>query len=117
MHKEKLQEYVEYACARLNALIPCGSQADVDEMNAILAALFSLDTSPKSQMYWDRDVWIDSGFNDDTCVNALVYTDKLCFVPSDDMDEHPGVIVRYRWVVEAAGSAPSSETNNGTNDK
>ena len=100
MGKQEIQDYVTAACERLNALLPCKSQEDVDGMTEILKELFSLPIEPQPKMYWDREIWIDSGFNDEKCIKMLIYTDRLCFVPSDDWEEHPGVEVKYKFMVE-----------------
>jgi hypothetical protein len=94
------KKYFSDLCEKLNALVPCKSQEDVDKMTALLQDMVDFPSQAKSQIYWDREVWIDSGFNDDVCMDMLIKTDKLYFEPSDDLTEHPGVWVRYKWMKE-----------------
>ena len=94
------KKYFSDLCEKLNALVPCKSQEDVDKMTALLQDMVDFPSQAKSQIYWDREVWIDSGFNDEVCMDMLIKTDKLYFEPSDDLTEHPGVWVRYKWMKE-----------------
>ena len=98
--KKEIQDYFVDLCDKLNSCIPCKSQEDVDKMTGLLQDMVNFPSQPTSQIYWDREVWIDSGFNDEVCMNMLIKTDKLYFEPSDDITEHPGVWVRYKWMKE-----------------
>ena len=94
------KKYFSDLCEKLNALLPCKSQEDVDKMTALLQDMVDFPSQAKSQIYWDRNVWIDSGFNDEVCMDMLIKTDKLYFEPSDDLTEHPGVWVKYKLMKE-----------------
>ena len=94
------KKYFSDLCEQLNSLLPCKSQEDVDKMTALLQDMVDFPSQAKSQIYWDRNVWIDSGFNDEVCMDMLIKTDKLYFEPSDDLTEHPGVWVKYKWMKE-----------------
>lgn len=98
--KKEIQDYFVDLCDKLNSCIPCKSQEDVDKMTSLLEDMTYFPSDFKPQIYWDREVWIDSGFNDEVCMNMLIKTDKLYFEPSDDMSEHPGVAVKYKWMKE-----------------
>lgn len=98
--QKEIQDYFTELCDKLNSCIPCKSQSDVDKMTELLGEMVDFPTNVKPQIYWDREVWIDSGFNDEVCMNMLIKTDKLYFEPSDDITEHPGVWVRYKWMKE-----------------
>ncbi len=87
-------------CEKLNTLIPCKNQEDIDKMMKLLQDMVDFPSQVNPQIYWDREVWIDSGFNDEICMNMLIKTDKLYFEPSDDVNEHPGVWVKYKWMKE-----------------
>lgn len=97
MNKKK---YFSDLCERLNSLIPCKNQKDIDKMTELLQDMVDFPSQVKPQIYWDREVWIDSGFNDEICMNMLIKTDKLYFEPSEDITEHPGVWVKYKWMKE-----------------
>lgn len=94
------KKYFSDLCEKLNALIPCKNQKDIDKMTRLLQDMVDFPSQVKPQIYWDREVWMDSGFNDEVCMNMLIKTDKLYFEPSDDVNEHPGVWVKYKWMKE-----------------
>ena len=94
------KKYFSDLCEKLNTLIPCKNQKYIDEMTNLLQDMVDFPSQVKPQIYWDREVWIDSGFNDEVCMNMLIKTDKLYFEPSDDITEHPGVWVKYKWMKE-----------------
>ena len=94
------KKYFSDLCEKLNALIPCKNQKDIDKMTELLQDMVDFPTQTPPQIYWDREVWIDSGFNDEICMDMLIKTDKLYFEPSDDLTEHPGVWVKYKWMKE-----------------
>ena len=94
------KKYFSDLCEKLNALIPCKNQKDIDEMTKLLQDMVDFPSQVKPQIYWDREVWMDSGFNEEVCMNMLIKTDKLYFEPSDDVNEHPGVWVKYKWMKE-----------------
>ena len=96
MQNTELLKYIDNACRRLNTIIPCKSQADVDKMNDIIKEMSSLPLEPKLGMYWHRNVYIDCDCNDQLCRAMLICTDKLRFAPTTDMEEHPGVEVKYK---------------------
>lgn len=98
--KTDKKKYFTELCEQLNVLIPCKTQKDIDTMTKLLQDMVDFPSQVKSQIYWDRNVWIDSGFDDNKCMDLLIKTDKLYFEPSDDLTEHPGVWVRYKWMKE-----------------
>ena len=88
MTQEETQEY----CDRLNTLITKKKDGFIDEVNEIVNEIYQLG----GEMYWDRQIYIDSDFDDETMHDLVVSSDKVNFVPSDDMEEHPGIVVRYK---------------------
>lgn len=94
------KKYFSDLCEKLNVLIPCNNQKDIDEMTKLLQDMVDFPSQVRPQIYWDREVWMDSGFNEEVCMNMLIKTDKLYFEPSDDVNEHPGVWVKYKWMKE-----------------
>lgn len=88
-----LQEY----CNKLNQYLPCKSQEDVDNINNILNEVFS--TVKGSNLYWSREIFIDAGGDSEKC--AWILTHKECkFIPIDDIEEHLGVKVIYKYETE-----------------
>lgn len=78
-------------CEELNSHIPCKTQEDVDALAELLK---------EETIYWDKEVWMDSGFKDTICMKMLIYTDKLCFTPTTNEEEHPGVRITYKWLLK-----------------
>lgn len=79
-------------CNKLNKLISEKKEGFIDEVNKIIYELYQ----KGGEMYWDREVWIDNNFDDKKCKDLVRYTDKVMFFPSDDEEEHPGVVIRYK---------------------
>lgn len=96
----KEQEYLESMnalCKQLNALIPIKSEADRDKLNALIADMYkSTADYPHYALYWDREVFIKSGCNDDKIRDAVLHGNFLQFEPNEDYEEHPGVVVRFK---------------------
>ena len=84
-------------CDKLNAHLPCKSQADVDELTRLLRE--NIDSDPDLHIYWSREIYIDAGFDKDKCTLIMINSDNVVFVPSEDPVEHPGVVVRYKHEV------------------
>lgn len=83
-------------CKQLNALIPIKSEEDRDKLNALIADMRSTGYA----LYWDRDVFIRSGCNEDRIREAVLHDDFLQFEPSEDYVEHPGIVLRFQdWVL------------------
>lgn len=82
-------------CDKLNSHLPCKSQEDVDTISNMLKEHF--DKHPKHKIYWSRKVFIDSGFDDEMCFKMLIKRVDMHFVPSEDKEEHPGIVVRYKY--------------------
>jgi len=79
-------------CNKLNKLISEKKEGFIDEVNKIIYELYQ----KGGEMYWDRDVWIDNNFDDKRCRDLVRKTDKVMFVPSDDEQEHPGIVIKYK---------------------
>ena len=83
-------------CKQLNALIPIKSEEDRDKLNALIADM----RSTGYDLYWDREVFIKSGCNEEKIREAVLHGNFLKFEPNEDYEEHPGVVVRFQdWVV------------------
>lgn len=91
----KKRAYFKQLCKKINARIPCKTQEDIDEVGRLLEEMVSLPMTPSPKIYWHRQLWIDSGFDDDACTCLLLFSGKLFVEPSDDLTEHPGITVKY----------------------
>lgn len=87
-------------CEQLNSLIPIKNEEDRDKLNALIADMCNSRSGyPHYCLYWDREVFIKSGCNEDKIREAVLYGDFLQFEPNEDFEEHPGVVVRFKdWV-------------------
>ncbi len=93
---QNLRQYqqMENLCNDLNRHLPCKSQSDVDIITELLTE--KIDSFPERHIYWSREIYIDAGLKEDQCLNILIHSDKVLFVPSEDPVEHQGVVVRYK---------------------
>lgn len=84
-------------CDKLNAHLPCRSASDAEAVAILIRDRIDSSTAvPKPKIYWDRQVCIDNDYDDERCFNALLFGGKLAFYPSDDVEEHPGVEIKYK---------------------
>lgn len=101
MNKQEYFQRMNNLCGQLNALIPIKSEADRDKLNALIVNMRDSHSEyPHYDLYWDRDVFIKSGCNEDKIREAVLHGDFLQFEPNEDFEEHPGVVVRFQdWAV------------------
>ncbi len=84
-------------CEQLNAIIPIKDEEDRDKLNALLAHMRDSHSEyPHYALYWDREVFIKSGCDEEKIRKAVLHGDFLKFEPSDDFEEHPGVVVMFK---------------------
>ena len=81
-------------CKKLNKLIPCHSQDDVDLLNKTFYEEFL--KYPEARFYWNREVYLNCNANDKKMKEELKYSGKIEFVPSDDPYEHYGIVATYK---------------------
>ena len=94
--KKEVERYYVELCNRLNEHLPCKSQDDINAIGGLITEMKeSKPNVPMPNVYWHRQIFIDNSFNDERCWHALFHQDNLRFVPSEDMEEHPGVTVVY----------------------
>lgn len=97
MKKQAYLSCMNALCKQLNALIPIKSEADRDKLNALIAGMRNSHSEyPHCNLYWDRDLFILSGCNEEKIREAVLHGDYLEFVPNVDYEEHPGVVVRFK---------------------
>lgn len=95
--KKEIIATLQAYCDRLNAHMPCKSQEDVDALAEIMTELF--EQVKGSHLYWSREIFLDCGSDDAKC--AYVMTHREClFVPTDDVEEHLGIMVIYGYEAE-----------------
>ena len=91
-------------CDNLNKHLPCKNQEDVDALTKLLQD--GIDNDPDKHIYWSREIYIDAGMNENRCLNILIHSPNVMFVPSEDPVEHPGVVVRYKHEVGVRNIPP-----------
>jgi len=96
MNKKLTKELQSY-CDRLNQYLPCKSQEDVDNLNVILSELF--EKIKRSELYYSRKIYIDSGFDFDKCAWIISHK-EVQFIPVNDIEEHIGVKAIYNYEKE-----------------
>lgn len=80
------------ACDRLNEVISEKKEGFLDVVNLIMNQIYQ----EGYEMFWDREIFIDCNGEDKKMRDLVRYSDKVMFESSDDPDEHPGVVVRYK---------------------
>lgn len=81
---------MEKYCDKLNSLLPANDNS-INEINGIINEV----RCKGGELYCNRQIYIDCGFDWDK-IHNLIYTDKVKFVPSDDVEEHPGIVIVYK---------------------
>ena len=79
-------------CKKLNKIIAEKKEGFIDELNKLIADLYE----QGGEMYWDRDIFINCNGDDERMRDLVRKTNLVQFEPSDDPDEHPGVVIRYK---------------------
>ena len=88
-------------CKKLNKLLPVKSPDDVNKINAWIYKEYleyhkKHDEYPKWDLYFDRELFINCGCDNDKVRSFSLHSGETMFYPSDDPDEHPGIVVRYK---------------------
>lgn len=83
---------MQYYCKRLNKLIDEKKEGFLNKVNKIMCNIYE----DGGMLYWDREIYVNCGFDDERARNLVRKTDLVMFEPSDDPEEHPGVVVRYK---------------------
>ena len=79
-------------CDRLNGILAEKKEGFVDTLNLVMEEV----TKNGGSLYWDRQVFLDCNCNEKRMRKMVRETDLVHFEPSDDPEEHPGVVVRYK---------------------
>lgn len=88
---------MEALCKKMNDLIPCKTQEDEQQLKQLIREMIdSRQEYPLNNLYYDREIYIDSGFRDVKMWEIVTKSGKVQFEPSDDPTEHPGIVARYK---------------------
>ena len=78
-------------CNEMNKIISENKGNRIDLLNEVMEKVFA----EGGELLWNRDVFISCNGNDKTMRDLVRYSDKVHFEPSDDPQEHPGVVVCF----------------------
>lgn len=81
-------------CKELNAILPVRCQEDINKLNDIITGAF--DKYSWFDLYYDRDIFIDCNGDHDKMAQLVTKTDDVRFYVNDDLEEHPGIVVKYK---------------------
>ena len=100
-HFLRERTYLRKKAAEINKHLPCKDQTDIDALAALIEETCSYRKDyPHYQLYWDREVYIDAGFDGDRCSYIMCFDKNIVVVAKvDDMVEHPGLTVTYKFLV------------------
>lgn len=79
-------------CNALNKHIPFKNE---DDKNIVINMIWEMYQNGGA-LYWDRNIYIDCYYSNEAMRDLLSSSDKVRFEPSEDVSEHPGVVVRYK---------------------
>ncbi len=86
-----MKDNMESYCKEMNKIISENKSNRIDLLNEVMNKVYS----DGGQLYWNRDVYIICNGDDKTMKDLVRYSDDVHFEPSDDPQEHPGVVVHY----------------------
>lgn len=85
---------IEKLCETLNRHIPIKHEGDRDIINDLINNMMR--KVEHSNLYWDRAVFIFYSGHYEEMREMVLHSGQAEFVPSDDPEEHPGIVVRFR---------------------
>lgn len=94
MDTKKTRKY----CDELNQIMKENKEDRVNRLNDTMYKVLH----EGGGLYWHREVFIDCNGDRERMSKLVTESDKVHFEPSDDPDEHPGVVVRYNEKNESA---------------
>ena len=80
----------KHTCNKLNKILDNRPESKSEFSYKINEIIYNEVFQRGGDLYWDRELFIDCGCNDELC-RKMIHTDKVMFVPSDDPIEHPGI--------------------------
>ena len=92
MFKHKIQKY----CNKINSLL------EEKDIKGIVDVINEMEqTIPDSGLYWSRDVFIKCGCDSSKSWDIMEkYPNEFICDISDDMDEHPGIVMKFKNIKE-----------------
>jgi hypothetical protein len=93
MNRKEHNKIMLPLCRELNKMIPIKGNEDKDKINATIYEVIK--KVPDFGLYWDRELYINCGCNDDKVRQYTLHSGKVHFEPSEDPIEHPGITIRY----------------------
>ena len=90
--KGKYRKFVNL-CGKINKILPCKSETDIDKLNAAIYKMYQIDEN--ASVYYNRQLYIDCNCQK-AKMREFLFTDKVHFEASEDVEEHPGIVLRYK---------------------
>lgn len=95
------KSYLQRVCDALNKILPCEGDGDIDkrymEAMDILRRMYDYNLPPYNfGLFFNKRLYEMCGFDHDRAWNMFLFSGITEVVISDDMVEHPGVIVRFK---------------------
>ena len=80
-------------CKEINSILPCKDNNDLYKVKEIIEK--ARKEIPDFNLYYHRDIYINSGFDQQKMVEISIKSGMCHFEPSDDIEEHIGIIAKY----------------------
>lgn len=88
------ESYLGRVCNRINKLVPCSDDGEImkiiHEMSCYNPEPFGFD------VYWHRDLYMRCDFDNERAWDMFLHTGLAEAVVSDDMWEHPGIVIQLK---------------------
>ncbi len=90
--RQKLTEY----CNKVNSSLNNG------DIKSVVKVINDMEnTLSDSALYWNRTVFIKCGCDSEKCWDVMEkYPNEFICVISDDLDEHPGLTIKFKNIEE-----------------
>ena len=85
----------ESTCNKLNKILENRPENQDEFIAKINEIIYNEVFQCGGGLYWNRELFIDCGADDELC-RKMIHTNKVMFVPSDDLIEHPGITLAYK---------------------
>lgn len=82
-------------CNKLNKILDNRPESQSEFIDTINEIIYNEVFQCNGGLYWNRELFIDCDGDDELC-RKMIHTNKVMFVPSDDLIEHPGITLTYK---------------------
>lgn len=82
-------------CSKLNKILEDRPEDQHEFIDTINEIIYKEVFQCGGRLYWNRELFIDCGADCELC-RKMIHTNKVMFIPSDDLFEHPGITLTYK---------------------